>query len=135
MMSEYVKLAQKVVDAYNNKDVDAFIDMYADGADVVFPDLSAPNREEMVTEFHEIIEALPDRHFDVSRIVATEKGAMVECITKGKNTGPLFGNPPSNRELAVPMIHVYDFIDGKIVRQRTYANYMIMMQQLSGKER
>jgi hypothetical protein len=30
------------------------------------------------------------------------------------------------------MIHVYDFIDGKVVRQRTYANYQIMMQQLMG---
>ena len=132
MMSDKVKLAQKVVDAYNNKDVDAFIGMYAEGADVVFPDLAAPNREEMVTEFHEIIEALPDRHFDVSRIVATEKGAMVECITKGKNTGPLYGSPPTNRELAIPMIHVYDFENGKVVRQRTYANYQLMMQQLMG---
>ena len=133
-MSDYVKLAQKVVDAYNNKDVDAFIGMYAEGADVVFPDLAAPNREEMIAEFHEIIEALPNRHFDVSRIVATEKGAMVECITKGTNTGPLFGNPPTNRELSVPMIHVYDFEDAKVVRQRTYANYQIMMQQLMGED-
>ena len=131
-MSGYVKLAQKVVDAYNNKDVEAFLNMYAEGADVVFPDLAAPNREEMRVEFHEIILAIPDRRFDVSRIVATEKGAMVECITKGKNTGPLFGNPPTNKELAFPMIHVYDFEDGKVVRQRTYANYQIMMQQLMG---
>ena len=131
-MSDNVKLAQKVVDAYNNKDVEAFIGMYALGADVVFPDQSAPNREEMRVEFHEIILAIPDRHFDVSRIVATEKGAMVECITKGKNTGSLFGMPPTNRELALPMIHVYDFDDGKVTRQRTYANYQMMMQQLMG---
>jgi len=131
-MSDYVKLAKKVVDAYNNKDVDAFIGMYAEGADVVFPDLAAPNRDEMIAEFHEIIEAIPDRRFDVSRIVTTEKGAMVECITKGKNTGSLFGMPATNRELALPMIHVYDFEDGKVVRQRTYANYQMMMQQLMG---
>jgi len=131
-MPEYVKLAQKVVDAYNSKDVEAFIGMYAEGADVVFPDLAAPNREEMIAEFHEIIEAIPDRHFDVSRIVATEKGAMVECITKGTNTGSLFGMPPTNKELALPMIHVYDFEKGKVVRQRCYSNYQILMQQLAG---
>ncbi len=131
-MSDYVQLAQKVVDAYNDKDVDAFIGMYAEGADVVFPDLTAPNREEMIAEFHEIIEAFPDRLFDVSRIVATEKGAMVECITRGTNTGPLFGMPPTNKELALPMIHVYDFENGKVVRHRCYANFQIMMQQLTG---
>ena len=51
---------------------------------------------------------------------------MVECITKGKNTGSLFGMPATNRVLALPMIHVYDFEDGKVVRQRTYANYQLM---------
>ena len=131
-VSDYVKLAQKVVDAYNNKDVNAFIAMYAKDADVIFPDQATPHREEMIAEFHEIIEAIPDRYFDVSRIVATEKGAMVECITRGKNTGPLFGNPATNKTLAVPMIHIYDFKDAKVVRQRTYANYQILMQQLMG---
>ena len=59
---------------------------------------------------------------------------MVECITKGKNTGSLFGMPATNRELALPMIHIYDFEEGKVVRQRTYANYQMMMQQLMGEQ-
>jgi len=129
-MNDYVKLAQKVVDAYNNKDVDAFIGMYAEGADVVFPDLVAPDREEMIAEFHEIIEAVPDRHFDVTRIIATEKGVIVECITKGRDIGPLFGNPTTDREIAVPFLHIYDFENGKVVRQRTFANYQMLMEQL-----
>ena len=131
-MSDYVKLAKKVIDAYNNQDVDAFIGMYAEGADVEFPDQARPNREEMRAEFHEIIEAIPDRHFDVTRICATDKGAMVECITKGTNTGSLFGNPPTGKKLAVPFVHIYDFEDGKVVRQRTYTNYQMLMQQLMG---
>ena len=129
-MSDYLELAEQVVDAYNNKDVDVFIDMYALDADVEFPDQARPNREEMIAEFQEIIEAVPDRWFDVSRIVTTESGAVVECITRGTNTGSLFGNPPTNRQLAVPFVHIYDFEKGKIIRQRTYANYMILMQQL-----
>ena len=131
-MSDYVKLAKKVVDAYNNKDVEAFLDMYAEDADVVFPDLTAPNREELRAYFHKIIEAVPDRHFDVTRIVATEKGAIVECVIKGKHTGKLMGIPPTNREVALPLVHIYDFKDGKIVRWRAYANYQMLMQQLMG---
>jgi steroid delta-isomerase-like uncharacterized protein len=130
-MSDYVQLAKKLVDAYNNKDVNTFIDMYAEGANVVFPDLATPTIDEMREEFHEILEIFPDRHFEVTRIVATDKGAVVECLFKGKNLGSFLGNPPSNRDVENPIVHIYDFEDDKVVRQRTYANYMILMQQLS----
>lgn len=131
-MSDYVKLAQKVVDAYNNQDVEAYLDMFAEDVDILWPDLATPKKSDLRAEFHEIIEALPDRRFEVTRIIATEKGAIVECITKGKNTGSLFGMPPTNKEAAFPMAHIYDFEDSKIVRWRTYANYQLMMQQLMG---
>ena len=65
-------------------------------------------------------------------MVATDKGAVVECLFKGKNSGSFLGNPPSNRTVENPIVHIYDFMDGKVVRQRIYANYMILMQQLSG---
>ena len=102
--------------------------MYAEDADVVFPDLSAPNREEMRTEFHEILEGVPDRRFDIVRIVSTEKGAFVECLIKGTNTGSLMRMPPTGKSLDMPMVHIYDFKDGKVVRQRSYANYQIMIR-------
>ena len=53
--SQNEKLALKIVEAYNSKDVDAFLDLYADDVDVVFPDLVTPNKEEMRIEFREII--------------------------------------------------------------------------------
>jgi len=129
--SQNEKLALKIVEAYNSKDVDAFLDLYADDVDVVFPDLATPNKEEMRMEFMEIIEAVPDRRFEVVLVLSTDKGAVVECVVKGTNTGPLFGMPPTNRSIEMPMVHIYDFVDGKVKRQRTYANYQIMMQQLS----
>ena len=52
----------------------------------------------------------------------------------GKNTGPLFGMPPTNKELAMPMIHVYDFEDDKINRWRCYANIQILTKQLMGEQ-
>ena len=133
-MRDYVKLAKKAVDAYNNKDVEAFLNMFAEGADVVFPNLFAPNREELRAYLHEIIRAVPDRHFDVTRILATEKVAIVECVIKGKHTGTgkLMGIPPTNREVALPFVHIFDFKDGKIVRWRAYANFQLLMQQLMG---
>jgi steroid delta-isomerase-like uncharacterized protein len=132
MMSDSIKLAQSMVDAYNNQDVEAYLNMIAEDVDIMWPEQETPMKSELREEFLEIIEGVPDRHFDVTRIVATEKGALIECILKGKNTGPLFGNPPTNNEFAVPMIHVYDFEDDKINRWRCYANFQILTQQLMG---
>jgi len=132
IMSDYVKLAQKMVDAYNNQDVEAYLNMIAEDVDIMWPEQETPKKSELREEFHEIIEAFPDRHFDVTRIVATEKGALVECMLMGKNTGPLFGMPPTNKELAMPMIHVYDFEDDKINRWRCYANFQILTKQSMG---
>ncbi len=99
------------------------------GANVAFPDLTAPNKEEI--EFEEMIEAVPDRRFDVVRVVSTDKGAIVECVVKGKNTGPLSSMPPSDKSFEMPMAHVIDFENGKVKRYRFYANYQLMLQQLS----
>ena len=132
IVSNYVELAQKMVDAYNNQDVEAYLNLIAEDVDIIWPAQETPKKKELREEFHEIIEGVPDRHFKVIRIIATEKGALVECMLKGKNTGSLFGQPPTNNEFAVPMIHIYDFKDDQIARWRCYANFQILTQQLWG---
>ena len=133
-MNVNVRLARKAIDAYNNKDVEAFLDMFAEGADVMFPNLFAPNREELRAYLHEIIKAVPDRRFDITRILATQKTAIIECTIKGKHTGTgkLMGIPPSNRNVALPFVHIFDFKDDKIVRWSAYANYQMLIHQLKG---
>jgi len=133
-MSSYLELAQKMVDAYNNKDVEAYLDLIAEDVDIMWPEQETPKKSELREEFLEIIDAVPDRHFDVTRILETKKGALVECMLEGKNTGSLYGQPPTNRELAVPMVHIYDFEKNQIVRWRCYANFQILTQQLYGEE-
>ena len=80
----------------------------------------------------EIIEGLPDRRFDLVRMVSTDKTGIAECVARGTHRGELFGMPPTNKTMAMPMVHIYDFEAGKVKRWRTYANYQTMMQQLSG---
>jgi len=129
--SENEKIALKIIDAYNSQDVDAYVDYFSDNVDVWWPDGATPDKEELRTEFAEIIEAFPDRRFDLVRMVSTDKTVIAECVVKGTNMGELFGMPPTNKTIEMPMVHIYDFEAGKVKRWRTYANFQTMMQQLS----
>ena len=129
--SENEKIALKIIEAYNSQDVDTFVDYFSDEVDVWWPDGATPDKEELRPEFGEIIEAFPDRRFDLVRMVSTDQTVIVECVVKGTNRGELFGMPPTNKTMAMPMVHIYDFEAGKVKRWRTYANFQTMMQQLS----
>jgi steroid delta-isomerase-like uncharacterized protein len=129
--SENEKIALKIIEAYNSQDVDVYVDYFSDDVDVWWPDGATPDKEELRTEFGEIIEAFPDRRFDLVRMVSTDKTVIAECVFKGTNRGELFGMPATNNSIEMPMVHIYDFEAGKVKRWRVYANYQTMMQQLS----
>ncbi len=130
-LTENEKIALKIIEAYNSQNVDAYVDYFSDDVDVWWPDGATPDKEELRTEFGEIIEAFPDRRFDLVRMVSTDKTVIAECVVKGTNRGELFGMPPTNKKMAMPMVHIYDFEAGKVKRWWAYANYQTMMQQLS----
>ena len=129
--SENEKIALKIIEAFNSQDVDAYVDYFSDDVDVWWPDGATPGKEQLRPEFREIIEGLPDRRFDLVRVVSTDKTVIAEVVARGTHRGELFGMPPTNKTMAMPMVHIYDFEAGKVKRWRTYANYQTMMQQLS----
>jgi len=129
--NENEKTALKILEAYNSQDVDAYVDYFSDEVDVWWPDGATPDKEELRPEFGEIIEAFPDRRFDLVRMVSTDQTVIVECVIKGTNRGELYGMPPTNKTIEMPMVHIYDFEAGKVKRWRCYANFQTMMQQLS----
>jgi len=76
---ENEKTAQKIIEAYNSQDVDAFVDHFSDEVDVLWPDGATPDKEELRPEFGEIIEAFPDRRFDLVRMVSTDKTVIARA--------------------------------------------------------
>ncbi len=129
--SENEKIVLKMIEAFNSQDVDAYVDYFSDDVDVWWPDGSTPSKEELRPEFGETIEGLPDRRFDLVRVVSTDQTVIAEVVARGTHRGELFGMPPTNKTMAMPMVHIYDFEAGKVKRWRTYANFQTMMQQLS----
>jgi len=106
--SENEKIALNIIEAYNSQDVDAYVESFADHADIWWPDGATPDKEELRTEFGEMITAFPDRRFDLVRMVSTDNMVIAEGIIKGTNRGELFGTPVTNNTAEMPMVHIYD---------------------------
>jgi len=131
--SENEKIALNFIEAFNRQDKDAYVDHLTDDADVWWAvGERTPTKEEIGTEFIEIIEALPDRRFDLVRMLSTEDSVIAECVFKGTNRGELFGMPATNNSLELPIVHLWDFEDGKVKRWRSYANAQTINRQLRG---
>jgi predicted ester cyclase len=55
---------------------------------------------------------------------------LTRWTTSGTNTGPIFGNPPTGRDVSVTGMHVHRLEDGRIVEVWSQADLFSLMQQL-----
>jgi predicted ester cyclase len=63
-------------------------------------------------------------------LYATDKGIVAEFMFCGKNTGPLMGTLPTGKEVAIPMIGVYEVGGAHITRARLYYDTYLVAKQL-----
>ena len=69
--------------------------------------------------------------------VATVLGQIAEgdCVVtqwrfEGTNTGPIYGNPPTGREVSVNGVHIHRIVGGKIVEIWAHPDSLSFMQQM-----
>ena len=79
-------------------------------------------------------DAFPDSKVEVRSVIADEKGAVVEFMGHGTNTGPL-ATPTgtlqaTNRKAEVPFCDVVTIRGGKIATSHEYLDMATMMRQL-----
>jgi predicted ester cyclase len=59
-----------------------------------------------------------------------EEGVVEESILRGIQSGPLFGVPPTRREIALPLTIVFPILGGKILGERLYFDLATLARQL-----
>ena len=55
---------------------------------------------------------------------------MEESILRGTQRGPLFGLPPTGREIALPMTIVFPIVNGRIMGERLYFDLATLAREL-----
>lgn len=125
------EIAREYFEAWNRRDFDRIEALVADDAEVVDfdgtvshgPSGARSNAEMYATAF-------PDGRIDIKRIVAAGEFAVAELVGTGTNDGPFGDVPATHREVRLPFCDVLTVRDGKIVRDRGYADTATMLRQL-----
>ena len=54
-----------------------------------------------------------DLKFEIHHVIRDGDTVAVHCTLTGRHTGDLMGVPPTNRPVAIPMVHILRFREGK----------------------
>lgn len=74
--------------------------------------------------------AMPDVHWNVEETIAEGDKIMVRFTMTGTQTQPFMGMPASNKPVKVTAMNIYEFKDGKIIREHGLPDLFSMLVQL-----
>ncbi|HET8629520.1 MAG TPA: ester cyclase [Thermomicrobiales bacterium] len=133
---ENAALARAINDAYNARDFDRAAELTAPDAEWVNVATGQTFRgPEGARQFLAgWAGAFPDSTVETTYALGGERGATLEFVGRGTQTGPLpspAGDiPPTGRRVEVPFCQVLEIEGGKVRRARLYFDALGMMQQL-----
>lgn len=73
---------------------------------------------------------IPDLHYEIRAIIATDSMAVARVVVTGTQSDTLFGLPPTNKKFAVNQINIEKISGGRIVEHWRVTEELQMMQQL-----
>lgn len=111
-----VKTTKKLFELFNKHDWEAMAKLYADPATFLDPSFGikevSKTRAETVAKYKGMQETFPDLHDEVVAIYPSGDNITVEFVATG--------TAPDGTKFTMPIITVFTFKDGLIVRDATY---------------
>lgn len=74
--------------------------------------------------------AMPDVSWNAEEYISDGDRIMVRFTMKGTQTNPFMGMPPSGKKICVTAMNIYEFKDGKIIREHGLPDLFTMLMQL-----
>ena len=75
--------------------------------------------------------AMPDVHWQPEEFMTQDNRILVRFTMTGTQTQPFMGIPPTGRKIRVTAMNIYEFRDGKIIREQGLPDLFTMLTQLS----
>lgn len=130
------KLIETGVAAWNAKDEEAFLALYADDCVITLPGgVVLQGRDGVQMFWHGYQDAFPDNRVVLRTAFGTDDEGTEEAVFEGTHTAPLLAGDGSQvlatgRSVASPFAAVYTIHAGKIVRSRLYFDQAELLTQL-----
>lgn len=74
--------------------------------------------------------AMPDVHWTAEEMISEDNKVMVRFNMEGTNAGSFMGMPATGRKVCVTAMNIYEFADGKIIREHGLPDLFSMLMQL-----
>jgi predicted ester cyclase len=134
-MSEEIKatIRRLVEEAWHKGNLDVLDEVY--DANFVFhrppfPDIEGIEAyKQYVADFRK---GFPDLRFTIDEIIVEGGTSATRYTTQGTHTGQsaILRLPPTGKQVTGPLVTVAHFVDGKVVEEWSYADFLGSLQQL-----
>jgi predicted ester cyclase len=89
-----------------------------------------PGIDGVVSTMRWLHSVFSDLTFDIHHVIGEADTVAVHCTLTGRHTGDLMGIPPTNRAVAIPMVHIVRFRNGKVAKHWAVHDDTAAMRQL-----
>lgn len=134
--SAKLDVVKKWLKAEEDGQFDTWKDLCAEEYKMYFPSGAGTpvTRNDQAQQVEEIVAALPDLKHEVKELFAAGDRVVLRAVNSGTHTGgPLFGIPPTGKNIEYSVIAVLKVQNGKIVENRVEMDALGLMQQLGMK--
>jgi steroid delta-isomerase-like uncharacterized protein len=123
--------------AWNSRDPDAVPGVFAEGGTYADPTIADPPlpASGLAAHVRGVLAAFPDLSFEILSAqpldsTAGSGTAVARWLMRGTNTGPLRGNPPTGRPVALGGVDIITVADGEVATVEGYFDRQAMAEQL-----
>ena len=129
---EILGLLDRRADAWRRLDPETLVADYAEDAVIESPLAggTTQGRDQIRQVFQTYFVAFPDLGMDVEEVLVDDQRAAVMATFTGTDRGGFMGMPATGRCVTIPVVFLYEFQDGKIVRDRRVYDFTGMLVQV-----
>lgn len=129
---EILALLTRRTEAWRRLDVAALAADYADDAVVESPVAGGATQgaEQIKQVFKTYFAAFPNLEMEEGEVLVDGDRAAVVATFSGNDSGGFMGMPPTGRRVTIPVVFLYEFRDGKIVRDRRIYDFTGTLVQI-----
>ena len=129
---EILQLLAHRTEAWRRLDVEALVADYAADAIIESPMAGGTTQglDQIKQVFQTYFTAFPNLEMEENEVVIDGQRAAVMATFAGNDVGGFMGMPPTGRRVTIPVVFLYEFKDGKIVRDRRVYDFTGVLIQV-----
>lgn len=120
--------------AFEARDMDGLVALWAEDIDYRSPGGSFIGREQRIAAERIWLDGFPDASIERTRQLVSGNIVILEGVMRGTHTGPLVTQqgivPPTGRAMSGQYVSLMTFVDDQITHQRVYFDQLALMAQL-----